>query len=293
MKRANSKTVVSNGSDKATAISFLLQSIAPRCMPGWPRPEQLIIYDAKGDALPILACMGLQAEDPNVWLLSPFDSRCAVWDLGEAATSLSMARQLATLLVREEKMSCAPYFSDAARYLIYAVILGLNRQLGEHWSLHDLIHALDARNRSAAIAAMELRAASVVAAIMEDDEKFSGRVISTLAANIGRFEEVAARWHNVRGNKRFSISSFLRRPGVLVLGSDPVLKDSIWSINAMVLQALANEILRGPAANLPRHWFVLDEFQATGQLDCVQDLLNRGRSKGASVLFDTQGVPGL
>jgi hypothetical protein len=31
---------------------------------------------------------------------------------------------------------------------------------------------------------------------------------------------------------------------VLVLGNDPVLRDSIWPINALLLEALTQEILR-------------------------------------------------
>ena len=75
------------------------------------------------------------------------------------------------------------------------------------------------------------------------------------------------------------------------MDNDPVLKESIWPINALLLKALTQEILRGPNSSQPRHWFVLDEFRAMENVDCVHDLLNRGRSKGASVLLGIQSIP--
>ena len=67
------------------------------------------------------------------------------------------------------------------------------------------------------------------------------------------------------------------------------MRDSLWPINALLLKALTQEILRRPGCRHPRHWFVLDEFPAMEKVDCIHDLLRRGRSKDASVLL---GMPG-
>ena len=58
----------------------------------------------------------------------------------------------------------------------------------------------------------------------------------------------------------------------------------------MLLKALSQEILRRPNGSYPRHWFVLDEFPAMEKVDCLPDLLRRGRSKGASVLLGMQSL---
>ena len=268
------------GSGKTIAIQLYLQSIAPRFRAGHTPAEQLILFDAKGDAIPLLAALGLPPEAPNVWILNPIDQRSAIWDLGEAVQTPLMARHLASLIVPAEQQSNAPYFTDAARELVYAVVLALNATAGTAWSLRDLLCALDSRAHLTAVTAREPRAQVLAERILHDDRHSSG-VLSTLGTKLGRYEQVAALWHTQRGARRFSLRHFLEHPGVLVLGNDPVLRESFWPINAIILQALTQEIPRRPNTFAPRYWFVLDEFRAMQRVDCVHDLLNLGRSKGA------------
>src|SRR6185503_9271356 len=280
------------GSGKTTAIQLFLQSIAPRFRPERTPPEQLIIYDAKCDVLPLLAALGLRPEDEHVWILNPADTRGAKWKLSEAVQEPVMARHLASLLVPEEKNSNSPYWSDAGRELVYAAILGLNAAVGSRWEFRDLLCALDSAKHLAAVAAHHPRA-KVLAARVLDDENHSPGVLSTLGSKLGQFEQVAALWHTSKSGRSFSIPEFLSRPGVLVLGYDPVLKESIWPINALMIRALTQESLRRPNTREPRHWFVLDEFPSMERVDRIHELLNRGRSKGASRLLGIANVSGL
>lgn len=280
------------GSGKTTAIQLFLQSIAPRIRPGRTPPEQLIIYDAKCDVLPLLAALGLRPEDEHVWILNPADARGAKWKLSEAVQEPIMARHLASLLVPEEKNSTSPYWADAGRELVYAAILGLNAAVGTRWELRDLLCALDSAKHLAAVAAHHPRAKVLAARVLDDGNHAPG-VLSTLGSKLGQFEQVAALWHTNKSGRSFSISDFLSRPGVLVLGYDPVLKESIWPINALMIRALTQEILRRPNTREPRHWFVLDEFPSMERVDRIHELLNRGRSKGASMLLGIANVSGL
>jgi hypothetical protein len=280
------------GSGKTIAIQLFLQSIAPRFRAGRSPAEQLILFDAKGDAVPLLAALGLAPDDPQVWILNPIDQRSAVWDIGEAVQTPVMARHLASLIVPTESQSNAPFFTDAARELVYAVVLALNTIAGISWTLRDLLCALDSREHIAAITTREPRAKVLAERILHDERHSSG-VLSTLGTKLGRYEQVAALWHTHRQGRRFSLQHFLDHPGVLVLGNDPVLRESFWPINAILLQALTQEILRRPNTFVPRHWFVLDEFRAMQKVECVHDLLNLGRSKGACVLLGIQSFEGL
>jgi len=110
---------------------------------------------------------------------------------------------------------------------------------------------------------------------------------------MGQFEQAAALWATSQAGKKFEIGKFLSESGVLILGNDPTLKESIWPLNAMLLKALTDEILRRPDTRAPRFWFVLDEFSWMKNVTCIHDLFNRGRSKGASVLIGIQTVEGL
>jgi type IV secretory pathway TraG/TraD family ATPase VirD4 len=283
------------GSGKTIGIQLFLQSIAPRFRDRKVKPEeaeQLVLFDAKCDAVPMLASLGLRPEDENVWILNPFDERSAVWNLGEAVQTPTMARAFATLLVPEERNTTAPYFTDAARELVYAVITSLNSIAGAAWTFRDLLCALDSRDHIVRVTGRRPPASRLAARVLEDGSHSPG-VISTMASKLGRFEQVAALWASSTSDRTFSIPEFLTRPGVLVLGNDPVLRDSFWPINAILLKALTNEILRGPNTLEPRRWFVLDEFRAMEKVDCIHELLNRGRSKGASVLLGLQSIEGL
>lgn len=257
-------------------------------------PEQLIIFDAKNDAIPMLSAMGLGMDQPNVWLINPYDSRSAEWNLSEITSTDTMARHVATLLIPEERAASggSRYYTDASRELVLACILGLSKNAGSLWTLRDLLCALTNRDIIRAVTAQHERASQLAARIL-DDHMHSAAVLSSVGSKLGHYEQIAALWHNQKDKRIFSIAEFLKKPGVLILGNDPVLRESLWPINAILLKSLTSEILRGEDTLLPRHWFVLDEFRAMERLDCMPDLLNRGRSKGASVLIGLQGIEGL
>lgn len=236
--------------------------------------------------------MGLRPEHENVWILNPFDERCAVWSLADAAQEPAMARYIATLLVPPEEKATSPFFSTAARDPVVYVIWGLNKRRGARWTLRDLLCALDSREHIEGVTACHPRGRRLADSILNDDKHAFG-VLSTLTTKLSRFEEVAALWHSREEGRRFVIRDFFRQPGVLVIGYDPVLNESLWPINAILLKAITDEILRGPKSSLPRHWFVFDEFRALEKVDFIHNLLNRGRAKGVSALLALQSIEGM
>lgn len=289
------------GTGKTTTIDLFLQSIKERFRPGREKPEQLIIFDAKSEIVPKLNALGYSVEldapeENNVWLLNPFDKRSCTWNISQAVETPLMARHFAALIVPEERGSNTPFFWSAARQLVYAVLIGLFKTpvfaRNQTWDLRDLLSALANRERIQAISALDPRAKELAGSIL-NDKQHSDAVVASLATKLARFEEVAALWNSVPRPRLFSIPEFLKKPGVLIIGNDPVLRESLWPINAMLLKSLAHEILRGTETQEPRHWFVLDEFPAMERVEAIQDLVNRGRSKGASVLVGMQGIDRL
>lgn len=279
-------------SGKTTGIRLFLQSIAHRFQPGHPYPEQLIIFDAKGNTLPILDGLGISPDRKDVWILNPFDKRGAKWDIGSAISSPAMARYFASLIVPHEPRTSAPYFSNAARQIVCWTAIALMQIKKKKWTLRDLINALESKDRMLAVCKRFPRAEAVVKQHCNDTTNFGG-VMSQLETKMGELHEVAALWDSSKSKRTFSITNFLKKPGILILGHDPVLEESIAPMNAIILKALTNEILREDETALPRHWFVLDEFRAMKRVDCIRNLLNLGRSKGASVLLGVQSVEGL
>jgi type IV secretory pathway TraG/TraD family ATPase VirD4 len=279
------------GSGKTTNIDLFVQSIAPRFHRDRRVPEQLILFDAKGDAIPKLAALGYlpDTKEHNVTIINPYDCRSAIWNVAEAVQEPLMAEHLAALLVPEEPNSSAPFYWSASRRLTNAVILALNQVAGKRWQLRDLLCALNTKERITAITDRHPGAREMAAPILQDD-LHRDAVIGSLAAKLGKYTTLAALNHTAPRQTHFSVEDFLTKPGILILGNDPVLRQSLWPINALLLQSLSKHILRGNETQTPRHWFVLDEFSAMERVDSIRDLVNLGRSKGASVTIGLQGV---
>lgn len=282
------------GSGKTTSIDLFLQSIAPRFHRYRRVPEQLILFDAKGDAVPKLAALGYSPDsrEHNVTIINPYDCRSAIWNVAEAVQDPIMAEHLAALLVPEEPNSTAPFYWAASRRLTNAVILALNQVAGKRWQLRDILCALNTKERIMALTERHPGARELVAPVARDDLHLDA-VISSLAAKLGKYTTLAALNYSAPRKTYFSVEEFLSKPGILILGNDPVLRQSLWPINALLLQSLSKHILRGEETQTPRHWFVLDEFSAMERVDSIRDLVNLGRSKGASVTIGLQGIDRL
>ncbi len=256
-----------SGSGKTKSIQLYLQSILPLVRVDSAKPRQVIITDPKCELLPYFAGLGYHPEDSDVFLLQPFDARSINWDISEALREPAMARYFAHQLIAEEKNSTAPYFGNAARSLTFAGIIGLGAASPrDPWTLRDLLCALSSRESIEGVTNNDPRASEIAQSILRDD-KHSAGVISTLATKLGRYEEVAALMASNPSTKNFSVQEFLTNPGVLILGNDPVLKESLNPIVALLLKALTDEMLRQPDTLDVRQFLILDEFRSLGQLE--------------------------
>jgi hypothetical protein len=282
------------GSGKTTLIQLLLQSISHRFKSDRKAPpEQLIIYDAKTEIIPILEAAGLSPKDPNFWILNPLDHRGASWAMGEAVEQPAYARTLSRILAPRDEKSNAPFFTDGASLLIKETMTGLSAIMATTWTFRDLLNALDSPESIRAIAAHNPRSEKIVSNILNDSKHAAG-ILSTLMTKLQDFEEVAALWHTGTSRREFRIERFIQEPGVLVLGFDAELKDALWPANRVILNAITQKILNQPdSKRQPRFWFLLDEFPAMRDIEFVSDLMNRGRSKGACVLLGAQTLSGL
>lgn len=280
----------------AGVIKPILKSISPRFRPGRSRPERLVVGDVKGDIGPFLESLGFDPEDKHVWLLNPFDRRGVRWKISEAVQQPALAWHLACIIVPEEPNVTAPFFPDGARLLVFAAILGLNAKCGTNWSFRDLLCALDSRGHIEAVAYHDKEGYAVAQCILKD-RKHSPGVISSLATKIRKFSRVAALWEKNPSGRELTIPEFLSSSGVLILGQDPVLKDSLNPLNCLFLRALTDEILLSDETFEPTTWFVFDEYLSTGRADTkdqtILDLLEKGRSKGVSVTLGIQSIAGM
>ncbi len=277
--------VGATGSGKTILQRLLMQSALP--LVGRNLGHRALVYDAKQDAVSMLAGMKLTCP---VYLLNALDSRSVAWDMAADVTCPASALQVASLLIPEAKSDSNPFFTNAARHLLYGTALALIH-LGQPWTLRDLI----LRSRDGP-RLRELLANCPHTEFLLQYFEHTGtfqNILSTLLTHLCPFEVIAAAWD---GRQAVSLTQWMREEAVLVLGSDEPHRAAMDALNRLIFRRLT-ELVLGSEELRPgdtrRTWFFLDEVREAGRLDGLSRLLTKGRSKGAAVVLGFQDIAGL
>ncbi len=275
------------GSGKTLMQRLIMQSVLPRI--GRRVDQRALVYDAKQDMASLLAGM-----DPTVkvHLLNPLDARSVAWDLAADVTSPATALQAASLLIPKAASEATPFFSDAARHLLYGVLLALILRAPQRWTLRHAILVL----RSAPLLKRLLAGQDATSYLLQycEHEATFQNILSTILTRTAPFEIVAAAWD--RAEQRLSLRQWLTAESVLLLGNDEENRTAIDTINQLICKRLTELVLGqseiGPGLSRTT-WFFLDEVRQAGRLDGLSALMTKGRSKGAAVLLGFQDISGL
>ena len=293
------------GSGKTVSIELFIQSLVHRLRApvGSEPPEKLIILDVKGTFFSFLRAQGVPEED--IFILDPFDQRCATWNLAKDITGDAAAQSLAALIVPSEPNASTSYFWQAAQNTVWAVIIALNSLRPERWTLRDLIQSLSSPENIERLVNQVSEAKTKAEPYLKDTTHFPS-VYTSIMTKASRLETVAALWHATAsspdsGNspKEFSIADWFstalskHRHGVLLLGHRPKYLESLAPLNALLLRMISDDLQTRPDVDQPHTWIVLDEFRWMKEVECMAQLLGVGRSKGASILLGLQDVSGL
>lgn len=279
--------VGATGSGKTVLQRLLMQSTLPRIGEG--TNHRALIYDAKQDLLPILAGMNLRCP---IRTLNPFDARSVAWDLAADITSPASALQMATLLVPKAQNDANPFFSNAARHLLYGVLLGLIQLAPGRWTLRHVLLIV----RTRALLLDLLRRADSTRHLLQyfDHESTFQNILSTILTRTAPFEIIAATWD--RSPERISLKHWLTEESILVLGNDEENRTALDTMNQLIFKRLS-ELILGQTEVLDAGerltWVILDEVRQAGKLDGLSALMTKGRSKGAAVVLGFQDVHGL
>lgn len=290
------------GSGKTTLIDMLLRSVFRGAR---SRASRALIYDSKQEAVPKLRALGL---GDRVRILHPFDERGRPWDLATDIADPLSARQFAHTLIPESRSQTSDtgFFLDAARDIISVTVqvLGLCTPSGR-WTLRDLILSLLYPDNLKPLLAFEKTregipfpsANRIWRAYFDPqttDERTRSNIRSTLSANLGVFEPVAAAWASST-LPPFSLKTWHEGNGdeIVVVGNDESARAAIDPINQALFQRAAELTLARPEGQVSKTWFFLDEVREAGRLRALNSLLLRGRSKGACVVLSFQDIEGL
>lgn len=285
------------GSGKTVLIRLLMQSVLFNNREN-PVLDRAVIYDAKSDALPVLH--GIVGRDDygqrlnhKVVTLNPFDRRSYSWDISADIKTPGHALQMASILIPPDEKASQPFFANAARHLLYGVLIVFIRSQ-VRWTLRDVLCALKDSKRLCAVLESDIQTKRLVDLYFSHTET-AKNIMSELASRLGAFEIIAALWDkSEREGKTISLDNWLNgaEKRILVLGSDPTNRFALDAINQVIFKRISELVLAQPDSKERRTWFFLDEFVRAGKLNGIVDLATEGRSKGACIVLGFQDING-
>jgi type IV secretory pathway TraG/TraD family ATPase VirD4 len=275
--------VGTTGSGKTTLLRLLEQSVLDRI--GTGVDARAIVRDAKQDAVPQLESIAPHADRV---ILHPFDSRGVAWDLSADIRSPEVAIEIAFTLVPSIHES-QPFFSDAARHLVYGVILSFMLS-GLDWSLADLLRVLQSRRLLKATLRKHPETREMLSQYFSDS-RVAANILSTIATKFLPFGPMAAAWEHAK--RRVSLTEWGRSEMILILGNSEISRNALLALNRCMFKRASDITLSSTESTTRRNWFIVDELSEAGRLDGFVSLAKMGRSKGACLVVAFQSVAAL
>ena len=273
----------STGSGKTLTMRILAQSVLP--VIGTGVDARAIAYDGKQDVLPLLHAICKRA---RIITTNPFDARGVAWDLSADIREPRVAVEIVFTLIPREHES-QPFFSDAARHLLYGVIISYMRS-GHDWTFADLLRGVSSARRLKAILKKHQQTRDIVGRYW-GDKRLLHNIMSTMATKLLPFESIAAAWDEAK--ERVSLHEWAKDESIIVLGNSEISRTAIDAINRCMFKRASDITLSQTESFTRRNWFFLDELSEAGRLDGLVSLLKKGRSKGGCVVIALQSIAGL
>lgn len=268
------------GAGKTQILMNLLMQVF--AMPRATRPKVFCV-DVKGD-------FTAKFQAP---IISPWDARSHVWDIGRDLDSPAAAATFAQALLPVEGSN--PFWAQAAQAVLVGAIASLQSELGVAWEWSALAARVNA-NRELMAEILAEHAPKAAVLMGADDSPTSLGVLATLAAHTKVIDDLAAAWGDGAGRKKISLrewasDGFCGR-GQLIVQAGPDAALTRAYVGAMVKlleQTLINPAM--PDSSERAILFVLDELPSLKVN--VSALIDKGRSKGAIVIAGLQSLAQL
>lgn len=275
------------GSGKTQILLALLQQIFAN------DAAKLFLYDVKGD---------FTSKFPQASICSPFDRRSRIWHIARDVQTTVQASAFANSLIPEDSGS-GKFWTEAARQILYGVVLSLQNEKPLEWTWTDLAQRVSLQAvELAPVLEEDYRKAYNLIANTEGQTAFN--VLATLNGHTKVIDDLARAWPDYdvfdrKGNRRtFSITDWAKddytgpRKIIVQSGADASLTQAY--ISAMINVAVPSII----SPQLPDNeqgrglFFVLDEMSSVGKIEFAP-LVDKGRSKGVSFIAGVQDLAQL
>lgn len=275
------------GSGKTQILLRLLQQIMAN------EQAKLFLYDIKGD---------FTAKFPQCSIVSPFDARSRVWHVAKDVATPTQASSFAASLIPEDSGS-GKFWTEAARQILYGVVLSLQNEKPLEWTWSDLARRVAMRAEEMA-PILEAHYRKAYGLISNTEGQTAFNVLATLNGHTKIIDDLARAWpdYEVRdrqGRQRlFSITDWVRDdyagPHKVIVQAGPDRKLTEAYISALINVAE----LSINSAQLPENEegrslaFVIDELSSVGKINFAP-LVDKGRSKGVVFVAGVQDLAQL
>lgn len=289
-KRILSKHIIlygSVGSGKTQLLLALLQQIFANDQ------AKLFLYDVKGD---------FTAKFPQASIVSPYDARSRVWHVAKDVQTTVQASAFANSLIPEDSGS-GKFWTEAARQVLYGVVLSLQNEMPLEWTWTDLASrlSLPAADLAPILKDSYLKAYNLIS---NTEGQTAFNILATLNGHTKVIDDLARAWpdyeiYDRKGNRRlFSITDWARddytgpKKIIVQAGGDNALTQAYVSamINIATGAIISPQLVDSEEGR--GLFFVLDEMSSIGKIE-FSSLVDKGRSKGVVFVAGVQDLAQL
>jgi hypothetical protein len=228
-------------------------------------------------------------------VIAPWLRDANAWHVSKDVVTEPLASQFAANMIPVPEGG-NQVFALAAKSVLTGVVVYLQETMPRKWSLMDVKRIFEGDPTGDNLAkVLEEYYPQALKSLSIDKTRAS--VLMNLAASMQHVYTLAEAWKDVKPSRFVSLRGYLdgaekkaQRP--LILQNNQAYKDLAGALFKAMLDVLSGKVLGEMPDVSPnarrKLWFFLDETKALPPLDCVEALLNQGRSKGARVVLGCQ-----
>jgi hypothetical protein len=283
------------GTGKTLIIKGYLASLLP-CVYKYPK-WRAVVVDPKGD---LAETVSAAVPRHKIQLLNFGSADTLVWDVAKDTGGKATAIQQITHQLIEVQEETQPFFTQAARAILQAVMLALSLQAPGVWRFPDVFFVLRSLKRTEVILSLR-QATREVFDTYAANPRVMNDVFATLVARLADFSPIAAIWSHAQHEhpeRTFSISDFVRGNSVLLIQMQARASVSQGVLFGLILESLTQELLDQETgqsaldpANSRRTLLTIDE--APRVKSDLLTLITNGRDFGIGTLLSCQSLDAM
>jgi hypothetical protein len=250
--------------------------------------DKVIIYDlVKGD---FTRSVGNSPNGAPPVLISPWDKRSQIWDIGRDCRTLADAISFSCGLI---PMSSEPIWALAARALLTAIFVKLQEEYGVNWGWNELYPLAYLPIEDLKPIAQQYYPPAIAAC--NEASKTSESIYINLHTFLSPIYRLYLLYKDSK-NPKFSFMDFinddLSRKRVIILQGNLEDKELSGAYLRAITEMIANRVasVEFEESTERRCWMVIDETIQMGLIECLAKFMEYGRSKGFTLVLSIQDV---